>query len=152
MLGALVKRLFVLILVLALPSVAGAQVSIPVYGNWCGPDYPVNPAFSAPPIDAVDAACMRHDYCTAVRGRFDCGCDLALMNELRYTPWPNPYIQNDARSISDAIAVIPCSDPFGTAEKQSLFMQDVWNDTLNGNAAPLNVLDRWRQVLSNSLR
>ena len=145
--STLLKRLFVLVIV-ALPLGAMAQVSLPVYGNWCGPDYPRNPGTAQPPVDALDAACMRHDYCTAAQGRFDCGCDLAFMDELRNTRWPNPYAQADARGIYDAIAVIPCTDPFGTAEKQSLFLQDVFQDMVNGNAAPMDVMDRWRQMLS----
>jgi len=147
--NALAKRLFALLL-LGMPGVVQAQVSMPVYGNWCGLDHPVNPAFSAPPVDPLDAACMRHDYCTAAQGRFNCGCDLSLMYELRNTAWPTPSMQANARGIHDAIAVIPCTDPYGTAEKQSLFLQDTWIDTMNGNAAPLDVLDRWRRVLSNS--
>jgi len=145
-----VIRLFILLVLI--PMAAQAQVSLPVYGNWCGPDYPANTAIAAPPVDALDAACMRHDYCAAARGRFDCGCDLMLMYELRNTVWPNPYIQADARGIHDAIAVIPCRDLYGAAQKQSLFMQDVLVDSLNGHAAPVDVLERWRQVLSNSLR
>lgn len=143
------KRLFVLFL-LALPLGAAAQMSIPVYGNWCGPEYPANPATAGAPVDALDAACMRHDYCTAVQGRFDCGCDLSFMSELRSTQWPNPRAQSDARGIYDAIAVIPCTDPLGTAQKQSLFMQDMLADTLNGNAAPMDVMERWRRMLARS--
>lgn len=146
---AVTKRLFALLLLLY-PLAASAQVSMPVYGNWCGLDHPATLAFSEPPVDALDAACMRHDYCTAARSRFDCGCDLALMGELRNTPWPNPTIQAQARGVHDAIAVIPCTDPLGAMQKQSLFMQDMWGDAINGNAAPLDMMDRWRQVLSNS--
>ncbi len=141
-----VKRLFTIVLLLW-PLGISAQ-GIPVYGNWCGPNYPSNPALAGPPVDALDAACMRHDICTAQRGRFDCGCDLALMNELRYTRWENPRIRADARGVYDAIAVIPCTDPFGTAEKQSLFMQDALTDVLNGNPAPLDIMERWRRILS----
>ena len=145
----LLKRLFFVAL-LAAPVSVPAQISFPVYGNWCGPDYPQNPYTAQAPLDALDAACMRHDYCTAVQGRFDCGCDLALMGELRNTNWPNPYIQSDARGIYDAIAVAPCSDPFGTAQKQSLFMEDLWNDTVNGEVAPVDLLARWRRMLSRN--
>jgi hypothetical protein len=143
---ALIKRLFV-ILALLWPLGTSAQ-SVAVYGNWCGPNYPANPALAGPPVDALDAACMRHDICTANRGRFDCGCDLALMNELRTTRWQNPGIQSAARGIYDAIAVTPCTDPFGTAQKQSLFMQDAMTDVFNGGAAPVDIMSRWRWLLN----
>lgn len=143
----LLKRLFALALV-ALPVGAVAQVSVSVYGNWCGLDYPQNPYTAQAPIDALDTACMRHDYCTAVQGRFDCGCDLALMDELRHTRWPDPYQQSTARSIYDSIAVLPCTDPLGTVQKQSLFMQDMLGDMAKGNAAPMDAMARWWQLLS----
>ena len=147
--NALIKRLFVIAMVLW-PLGAMGQ-SIPIYGNWCGPNHPSTPALAGPPVNALDAACMRHDICTANRGRFDCGCDLAFMNELRTTRWQNPNLQSIARGVYDGIAVIPCADPFGTAEKQSLFMQDAMMDVFNGRAAPLDIMDRWRRVISGSL-
>ena len=151
MLRALVKRLVVLVALVA-PLSGSAQISIPVYGNWCGPDYPLNPAMASAPVDALDAACMRHDYCIAVQGRFDCGCDLSFMTELRTTQWQNPAIQSDARGIHDAIAIVPCNDPFGNAQKQGLFMGDLLIDSLNGNAAPMDIMQRWQRLLENSLR
>jgi len=146
MFSALIKRLFFL-LALLWPLTTSAQ-SVAVYGNWCGPNYPSNPALAGPPVDALDAACMRHDICTAQLGRFNCGCDLSFMTELRTTRWQNPAIQSQARGIYDAIAVIPCTDPFGTAQKQSLFMQDGLADMFNGNAAPVDIMDRWRWLLN----
>ncbi len=140
----LLKRLFALALMW--PLSATAQ-SVAVYGNWCGPNYPSNPALASPPIDALDAACMRHDICTANRGRFNCGCDLVFMTELRSTRWQTPALQSQARGIYDAIAVIPCTDPVGTAQKQSLFMQDAMTDVFNGGAAPLDIMERWQRML-----
>ena len=147
---ALIKRLFALALVLW-PTGLMAQMSVPVYGNWCGPDYPINPALASPPIDSLDSACMRHDYCTAAKGRFDCGCDLALMYDLRNTRWENPFIQSDARGVYDAIAIVPCTDAYGTAEKQSLFLQDALIDAFNGRAVPEDMMERWRRLLLRSL-
>ena len=43
------------------------QVSIPIYGNWCGPGHGGGPA-----IDAVDAVCRAHDQCYGSRGYFNC--------------------------------------------------------------------------------
>jgi len=146
---AMIKRLFMLA-ALWLPMGAMAQ-SVAVYGNWCGPNYPRNPSLAGPPVDALDTACMRHDICTANRGRFDCGGDLAFMNELRTTRWQNPAQQSIARGIYDGIAVLPCTDPQGTVQKQSLFVQDAMADVLNGNMAPVDIMDRWRALLSRSL-
>ena len=130
---------------------AWAQVfpspSIPVYGNWCGPDHPRSLAFAAAPVDALDAACMRHDYCFAAQGEFDCGCDIALLTELRNTQWQNPRIASDARGIYDAIALTPCSNPSGVAFKQSMFMRDLYADTISGRGTPLDVLERWRKLV-----
>jgi hypothetical protein len=62
-------------------SNAQAFKCMPIYGNWCGPDYP--PAgTSPPPVDPFDAACMHHDLCTAGPGP-DTACDIALVRELR---------------------------------------------------------------------
>lgn len=60
---------------------AHAFKCVPVYGNWCGPDYPPTGTFP-PPVDLFDAACMRHDLCSAGPGP-EAACDLQLAAELR---------------------------------------------------------------------
>ena len=66
-----------------IPALAGAGqpsaegLSLPVYGNWCGPGHG-----SGTPIDAIDAACKRHDQCYDRKGYFDCQCDAKLISEL----------------------------------------------------------------------
>lgn len=52
--------------------------AIPVYGNWCGPNYG-----SGTPIDEVDRACQTHDLCYTRSGYFDCRCDNQLVKNLR---------------------------------------------------------------------
>ena len=49
-----------------------------LHGNWCGP------LCSGPgaPVDAVDAACKKHDKCYGKYGYFNCGCDLQLIQDL----------------------------------------------------------------------
>jgi hypothetical protein len=81
MLSARTSRHLLLAAALAVASTsAHAFKCMPIYGNWCGPDYP--PAGTAPPpVDAFDAACMRHDLCTAGAGS-DTPCDIALVGEL----------------------------------------------------------------------
>ena len=52
----------------------------PIYGNWCGINYPAQGW--PPPVDAFDAACMRHDLCTAGAAS-NKHCDIAFVTELR---------------------------------------------------------------------
>jgi RHS repeat-associated protein len=56
---------------------------IAIYGNWCGPDwtggrqeqfYRHRTGFYAPPIDGLDAACVKHDICY-YKCRRDYPCD-----------------------------------------------------------------------------
>ncbi len=58
---------------------AAAFKCMPLYGNWCGIGYPV--AGFPPPVDAYDAACMRHDLCIADAGPKQ-ACDIAFVGEL----------------------------------------------------------------------
>jgi hypothetical protein len=53
---------------------APQQLSLPVYGNYCGLGHG-DPTGNMPPIDAVDAVCREHDLCYALRGDFDSRCD-----------------------------------------------------------------------------
>ncbi len=76
-----------LLLSLALPSAAQAFFKcMPLYGNWCGVDYPPPGSFP-PPVDAFDAACMRHDLCTGRRGFGNAVCDRALVADLERLRW-----------------------------------------------------------------
>ena len=70
-------------LLVGLTSAPSAQAffkCMPLYGNWCGPGHPSR-GFP-PPVDAFDAACMRHDLCTSGPGP-DGPCDAAFAGELR---------------------------------------------------------------------
>lgn len=123
------------------------EMWIPIYGNWCGLDHPTSFDGADAPVDMLDAACRRHDYCAAARGDFDCGCDIGLMGELRSTRWGNPVIASHARAIYDGIAMKPCSAPDGMAFKQSQMMGDMMRDMASGRAAPLDAFERWRRLL-----
>ncbi len=117
--------------------------SVPVHGNWCGIGYSGgNLPYPAPPTDPLDAACMRHDLCAGYQGRFNCGCDLGFMQELRATPWPNPGLAEKARATYEAIAMIPCTNPQGYAAKMSLVTSDWVNDVGSGRQAPWEILNR----------
>ena len=70
-----------LLAVLALlpAGAANAFKCVPIYGNWCGPGHPASVAL--PPVDIFDAACMRHDLCTAGPVP-EVACDRAFVGEL----------------------------------------------------------------------
>ncbi len=142
--------LAILLLLLAGPAMAQ---TVPVHGNWCGIGHSGgNGPYPAPPTDPLDAACMRHDICTAYRGRFDCGCDLGFMQELRTTRWPNPGLAEKARAIHEAIGVIPCTSPEGYARKMSLVSSDWLNDIGTGREAPWQIMERLSRLSADGMR
>ncbi|MDQ7015404.1 MAG: hypothetical protein Q9N68_03395 [Gammaproteobacteria bacterium] len=61
-------------------SAAAIGPSVPLYGNWCGPNHPSNPLNAAAPINEIDAACQQHDLAYA-RGYQAYG-DYQLVNHL----------------------------------------------------------------------
>ncbi len=61
---------------------AQAMKCMPIYGNWCGINHPRLGDFP-PPVDAFDAACMRHDLCI-INSRSDTPCDVAFVNDLHF--------------------------------------------------------------------
>jgi hypothetical protein len=72
--------LFALLVLSFTASDAAAFKCMPLYGNWCGVGHPTYRVL--PPVDAFDAACMRHDLCVLGTAP-DRACDLAFVNELR---------------------------------------------------------------------
>lgn len=56
-----------------------AYVSIPIYGNYCGPGTEPN---AGNPIDYLDSCCRTHDDCYASTGYFACTCDSALISNI----------------------------------------------------------------------
>jgi len=128
-------------------SAAAQSLAVPVHGNWCGPNHGAGPA-----LDLLDAACLRHDLCTVQVGRFDCGCDLAFMYELRHQAWPNPWLADKARGVYEAIAMAPCDGPSGQASKMSLAAGDWMRDVSNGREAPWAFLDRLGRLASEGVR
>ena len=57
------------------------NLSFPVYGNYCGPLYPVA-SMKPIAIDDVDNACKNHDRCYDLKGYFNQDCDMQLKNDL----------------------------------------------------------------------
>lgn len=64
-----------------------AAISLPIYGNWCGPGYG-----GGTPIDTLDRACMRHDNCYGIEGYFSCSCDYQLIADINFG-WPQMRIK-----------------------------------------------------------
>ena len=67
---------------------AGPFGCLPIYGNWCGPGHPN--AAALPPVDAFDAACMRHDLCTA--NGPSTPCDHTFVTELHQLAAQTGYL------------------------------------------------------------
>ena len=70
------------------PGQAQAFKCLPIYGNWCGPGHPTTAAL--PPVDAFDAACMRHDLCTVSAP--ESLCDRAFVTELHQLAAQTGYL------------------------------------------------------------
>ena len=72
---------------------AQAVDCFPVYGNWCGINYP-EPGHYPAPVDVFDTVCMRHDLCLQYPN-YRQVCDENFINELgelrkRYGSLPRP--------------------------------------------------------------
>jgi len=147
--------LAIVVSLVALPALAAdlntrpyREFALPLHGNWCGPAYGGGPA-----IDGLDAACRRHDLCIQRAGEyFNCGCDLALMNELRYRRWPSEQLYDKARGVYEAIALLPCRDPDGQAEKLDMFTNDRLGALLSGREPPFATVGRFLKMLSEGQR
>ncbi|MDH3029922.1 hypothetical protein [Methylobacterium fujisawaense] len=70
-----------------------------VHGNYCGPG---NNA-PLPPIDALDAACARHDACTPNGGLPSQACNLRLQREASLIS-RDPRQPQDVRSMAGLVA------------------------------------------------
>src|ERR1700710_2542673 len=88
---------------LALPATARPAAfggpKILIHGNYCGPG---NNA-PLPPIDALDAACARHDACTPNGGLPTPACNLRLQREAALIS-RDPRQTEELRSIAGLVA------------------------------------------------
>lgn len=88
---------------------------MPTYGNWCGADHPKVLENAAAPINLLDEACMRHDFCYVEKGYFSCECDGVLNQELIDGLQENKYVAQEklfARSIHHYFNGSPCNGDF----------------------------------------
>lgn len=106
--GSMIRFAAPLLLAAGLSTAASAQAgpavrgpSLLMHGNYCGPG---NNA-PLPPIDALDAACARHDACTpdgdALPTR---GCNLRLQREAELIA-RDPRQPDDLRAMAGLVAV-----------------------------------------------
>lgn len=82
----------------AQPAALGGP-KVLIHGNYCGPG---NNA-PLPPIDALDAACARHDACTPSHGLPSQGCNLRLQREAELVS-RDPRQPEDLRALAGLIA------------------------------------------------
>lgn len=120
-----------------------------VHGNWCGPGNRWLPGVGTlPPIDVLDAACMRHDACYAWRGDGDCSCDHAFLDELRVLPYGDPHQWVKGRAIYDATSLMPCAGPEAMT-KPAWFMGQLFDDAVAGGPPPWEVPRRMLYTLDH---
>jgi hypothetical protein len=89
---------------LAQPGANGAPKLL-IHGNYCGPG---NNA-PLPPIDALDAACARHDACTPDVGLPSKACNLRLEREADAVA-RDPRQPDDIRSLAGLVASFAASN------------------------------------------
>lgn len=77
-----------------------------VYGNYCGPG---NNA-PLPPIDALDAACARHDACTPSKGLPSPACNLRLEREAAAIA-VDPEQSQETRAAAGIVAAFAAATP-----------------------------------------
>lgn len=70
-----------------------------IHGNYCG----IGNRPGTEPIDALDAACMRHDACTHTGRLPSCACDNGL-REAATTIAQDPYTPADIQALATAMA------------------------------------------------
>ncbi|MCJ2136192.1 hypothetical protein MKK69_19410 [Methylobacterium sp. J-026] len=94
---------------LAQPAANGGPKLL-IHGNYCGPG---NNA-PLPPIDALDAACARHDACTPDVGLPSKACNLRLEREAKAVA-RDPHQPDDVRSLADVVASFAASNASSAA-------------------------------------
>ena len=98
---------------LAQPAALGGP-KILIHGNYCGPG---NNA-PLPPIDALDAACARHDACTPSRGLPSQACNLRLQRDANLIAH-DPHQPGDLRALAGFIATTATLIPSERGARQT---------------------------------
>ncbi|ROR94941.1 hypothetical protein EDC56_3756 [Sinobacterium caligoides] len=101
---------------------------MPKYGNWCGANHPEDINNAEQPINSLDEACMRHDYCYGKSGYFDCTCDAALNDEIISGLKNGLYSGQEkvfARSVHLYFNGSPCNGDHSTKVAPSRFLHNI---------------------------
>ncbi|GJD64028.1 hypothetical protein [Methylobacterium frigidaeris] len=125
----MIAALAVLAAVLASP-VALAQSagdapapSLLVHGNYCG----LGNRAPLPPVDALDAACARHDACTPAGGLPSRRCNLRLFREADLIS-RDPRYPDSVRTAAVFIAFSASTMPFDPAPQSAAIEAPIWAD------------------------
>ena len=109
--AGLAGALFSLALLTACGTTSGGEAGddscSPVYGNWCGKNYPLT-GYDPRAVDVWDRACRTHDRCYEDKGFGSKRCDREFVSRLR-TLWRGGY---------------PVPHQMGNAD--SWFVEDGW--------------------------
>jgi hypothetical protein len=95
---------------LAQPGTASARPTLLIHGNYCGPG---NNAPLAP-VDALDAACARHDACTPNDGLPSKDCNRRLQVEaerIADDPRQSAELRMVASVVASGAAMMPSAAP-----------------------------------------
>ncbi|MCJ2043725.1 hypothetical protein MKK58_04125 [Methylobacterium sp. J-078] len=71
-----------------------------VHGHYCGPG---NDGMDVTPVDALDAACRKHDACTPDGGLPSCGCNRTLKQDAARLA-ASPRTPEDERIMAGLVA------------------------------------------------
>lgn len=140
---------FALTLALLLPGLPAAAESfaVPVYGNWCGMHWGEGEA-----LDVLDDLCRWHDLCIDDRGPNDCACDIAFMEALQSTGYPDPLMARRARAVFDGIAFVPCREVAGNGRKYEMAFA-AWSEGVGSGAErPWDVFARLGALFATAPR
>lgn len=81
------------------------------HGHYCGAG---QRGEGLPPVDALDAACQRHDACFDAAGHRSCACNLSLQREatsVSERPGLALEVRRRALSVAQAAEVMACRAP-----------------------------------------
>ncbi|KMO35850.1 hypothetical protein VQ02_16525 [Methylobacterium variabile] len=114
---------------LASPSAQAQSVgyapapSLLVHSNYCG----LGNRAPLPPVDALDAACARHDACTPVGGLPSRRCNLRLFREADLIS-RDPHQPDSVKTAAGFIAFSASTMPFDPAPQPMAVSIPVWAD------------------------
>ncbi|MDH5326561.1 MAG: hypothetical protein OEZ68_09215 [Gammaproteobacteria bacterium] len=115
----------------------------PIYGNWCGPDHPVDTSKAPTPIDHLDASCQVHDLCYEEKGYFDCGCDAQLTASIRLGLEQGVYKGSErhmARTVHNYFKASPCNGDTKDKVAPTRVLQKAYK---SGEEAAINIWNKF---------